>query len=135
VVAIFTTALLAGRSPVINGDGLQTRDYVFVEDVVDAAMRLLHGPLGQYNVGTGRATSVLELSEELGRAVEETQPRREGGPLPRPLHGSAKEGEQRRSCLDSSLAQSRLGWSARVTLAEGLRRTVAFFAERESDYL
>ncbi|MGA7087277.1 MAG: NAD-dependent epimerase/dehydratase family protein [Candidatus Dormiibacterota bacterium] len=135
VVAIFTTALLAGRSPVINGDGLQTRDYVFVDDVVDAAMRLLHGPLGQYNVGTGRATSVLELSEELGRAVAETQRGSEGGPLPRPTHGPAKEGEQRRSCLDCSLAQSRLGWTAGVTLAEGLRRTVAFFAERKRDYL
>jgi UDP-glucose 4-epimerase len=135
VVAIFAAALLAGRSPVINGDGLQTRDYVFVEDVVDASMRLLDGPLGQYNVGTGLATSVVELTEELSRAVAETQPGREAGPLPTPIHGPAKEGEQRRSCLDCSLAQSQLGWNARVTLAEGLRRTVAFFAALEPGYL
>lgn len=135
VVAIFTAALLAGSSPVINGDGLQTRDYVFVEDVVDAAMRLLRGPLGEYNVGTGRATSVVDLTEELSRAVAETRPGKEGSPPPKPIHGPAKEGEQRRSCLDCSRAQSQLGWSARVTLPEGLRRTVAFFAEREPGYL
>jgi len=78
---------------------------------------------------------VLELTEELSRAVAETQRGRMGGPIPQPTHGPAKEGEQRRSCLDCSLAQSRLGWTPRVTLAEGLRRTVAFFAERERDYL
>jgi len=135
VIAIFTAALLAGKSPVINGDGLQTRDYVFVEDVADAAMRLLTGPLGEYNVGTGRATSVVELTEELSRAVAETRPGREASPLPAPVHGPAKEGEQRRSCLDCSLARSQLGWSAGVTLPEGLRRTVAFFAELEPGYL
>ncbi|MGA8206970.1 MAG: NAD-dependent epimerase/dehydratase family protein [Candidatus Dormiibacterota bacterium] len=135
VVAIFTAALLEGRSPVINGDGLQTRDYVFVEDVVDAATRLLHGPLGQYNLGTGRETSVLELTDELGRAVVQTRSGRGGSALPSPIHGPTKEGEQRRSCLDSSLAQSQLGWTATVTLGEGLRRTVAFFAEREPGYL
>jgi UDP-glucose 4-epimerase len=135
VVAIFTTALLAGKSPVINGDGLQTRDYVFVEDLADAAVRLLTGPLGEYNVGTGRATSVVELTEELRRAVAETRPGSEGTLLPKPVHGPAKDGEQRRSCLDCSRAQSQLGWSAQVGLPEGLRRTVAFFAEREPGYL
>jgi UDP-glucose 4-epimerase len=135
VVAIFTASLLAGRAPVINGDGLQTRDYVFVEDVVEAARRLLKGPLGQYNLGTGRGTSVVELTEELGRALVELRPGREGLPLAIPVHGPAKEGEQRRSCLDCSLAESQLGWTARVLLPEGLRRTVAFFAEREPGYL
>jgi UDP-glucose 4-epimerase len=135
VVAIFAAALLAGKRPVINGDGLQTRDYVFVEDVADAAMRLLRGPLGEYNVGTGRATSVVDLTAELSRAVAETLPGGEGTSSREPLHGPAKEGEQRRSCLDCSRAQSQLGWSARVALPEGLRRTVAFFGEREPGYL
>jgi UDP-glucose 4-epimerase len=130
VVAIFTARLLAGERPVINGDGLQTRDYVFVEDVADAAVRLLEGPLGEYNVGTGRATSVVELTEELSRAVAEARPGEKGSRPPAPIHGPAKEGEQRRSCLDCSRAQSQLGWSARMALPEGLRRTVAFFAER-----
>jgi UDP-glucose 4-epimerase len=127
VVAIFTSQLLAGKAPLINGDGLQTRDYVFVEDVVEAALRLLQGPLGQYNVGTGKETSVVALAGELRRAVAER--RREGEPLPEmPVHGPSKSGEQRRSCLDCSLAQSRLDWTARVALPEGLRRTVSFFA-------
>jgi UDP-glucose 4-epimerase len=135
VVAIFTAALLAGESPVINGDGLQTRDYVFVEDVADAAVRLLRGPSGEYNVGTGQATSVVELTSELSRVMAETMPAREGSHVPKPIHGPAREGEQRRSCLDCSRAQSQLGWRARVTLSEGLRRTVSFFAERKSGYL
>ncbi|MFZ0996266.1 MAG: NAD-dependent epimerase/dehydratase family protein [Candidatus Dormiibacterota bacterium] len=135
VVAIFTAALLAGESPVINGDGLQTRDYVFVEDVADAAVRLLRGPSGEYNVGTGQATSVVDLTSELSRVMAETMPAREGSHVPKPIHGPAREGEQRRSCLDCSRAQSQLGWRARVTLSEGLRRTVSFFAERKSGYL
>jgi UDP-glucose 4-epimerase len=127
VVAIFASQLLAGKAPVINGDGLQTRDYVFVEDVVEAALRLLEGPPGQYNVGTGKETSVVTLTGELRRAVAEL--RREGEPEPQePVHGPSKSGEQRRSCLDCSLAQSRLGWTARVSLPEGVRRTVSFFA-------
>ena len=133
VIAIFTSLLLAGQAPVINGDGRQTRDYVFVEDLVDASLRLLQGPVGQYNIGTGRETTVVEVTEELGRAV--TELRGESGPPPAALHGPARAGEQRRSCLDCSLAATRLGWTARVALPEGLRRTVAYFAERGVGYL
>jgi UDP-glucose 4-epimerase len=128
VIAIFTGMLLAGQTPLINGDGLQTRDYVFVGDLVEAALLLLQGPLGPYNIGTGRETSVVEVAEELSRAVAEL-----GGsdqPTSPPRHGPARDGEQRRSCLDCALANSRLGWTAKVGLAEGLRRTVAYFAAR-----
>jgi UDP-glucose 4-epimerase len=133
VIAIFTTSLLAGRAPVINGDGLQTRDYVFVEDLVEGALKLLQGPLGEYNIGTGRETSVVELAAALGQAVSELRPG--GGPPLDPLRGPARDGEQRRSCLDCSLAASRLGWRAKVALPEGLRSTVAYFAERGPGYL
>jgi UDP-glucose 4-epimerase len=127
VIAIFTGMLLAGQTPLINGDGLQTRDYVFVGDLVEAALLLLQGPLGAYNIGTGRETSVVEVAEELSRAVAEL--RGSGQPTAPPRHGPARDGEQRRSCLDCALANSRLGWTAKVGLAEGLRRTVAYFAE------
>jgi UDP-glucose 4-epimerase len=128
VIAIFAGQLLAGRQPVINGDGLQTRDYVFVGDLVEAALLLLTGPLGQYNIGTGRETSVVEVAEELGRAVAELSGG--GQPAAAPIHGPARGGEQRRSCLDCSLARSQLGWTAKVALPEGLRSTVAYFAAR-----
>jgi UDP-glucose 4-epimerase len=118
---------------VINGDGLQTRDYVFVEDLVEGALKLLQGPLGEYNIGTGRETSVVELAAALGQAVSELRPG--GGPPLDPLRGPARDGEQRRSCLDCSLAASRLGWRAKVALPEGLRSTVAYFAERGPGYL
>ncbi|HVB53793.1 MAG TPA: NAD-dependent epimerase/dehydratase family protein [Candidatus Acidoferrales bacterium] len=133
VIAIFTGRLLAGQAPVINGDGQQTRDYVFVEDLVEAALRLIEGPLGAYNIGTGRETSVSKIAEELGRAVSALRP--ESEPPPAPLSGPARDGEQRRSCLDCSLAASQLGWTAKVALPEGLRSTVAHFAERGPDYL
>jgi UDP-glucose 4-epimerase len=133
VIAIFTGQLLADQAPVINGDGLQTRDYVFIEDLVDAALRLLQGPVGEYNIGTGRETSVVTVAEELGRAVSALRPR--NGLAPAPLYGPPRDGEQRRSCLDCSLAGSRLGWTAKVALPEGLRSTVAYFAERGPGYL
>lgn len=128
VIAIFTGMLLAGQTPLINGDGRQTRDYVFVGDLVEAALLLLQGPLGSYNIGTGRETSVVEVAEELSRAVAEL--RGSDQPTSPPRHGPARDGEQRRSRLDCALANSRLGWTAKVGLAEGLRRTVAHFAER-----
>ncbi|MGA7172782.1 MAG: NAD-dependent epimerase/dehydratase family protein [Candidatus Dormiibacterota bacterium] len=133
VVAIFTRLLLAGQAPVINGDGRQTRDYVFVGDLVEAAIRLIQGPLGQYNIGTGQETSVNRLAEELGRAVSELRPG--SGEPPSPRSGPARDGEQQRSCLDCSLAATELGWSPRVALPEGLRRTIADFVERAPDYL
>lgn len=134
VVAIFSTQLLAGRAPVINGDGLQTRDYVFVMDLVEAGVRLLDGRLGRYNVGTGRETSVVELAQLLGQAIAELG-QGGGGLPPEPVHGPGRSGEQRRSCLDCSLIQAQLGWRPEVDLSEGLRRTVAYFAERSRDYL
>ncbi|HEY6538413.1 MAG TPA: GDP-mannose 4,6-dehydratase [Candidatus Dormibacteraeota bacterium] len=128
VVATFADLLLAGQAPVINGDGAQTRDYIYVGDVVAAAVLLLDGPLGRYNLGTGRETSVVELAQELRQVAAELRPG--GEPVPPAKHGPARDGEQRRSCLDSTRAARELGWSAQVPLAEGLRSTVAYFAER-----
>jgi UDP-glucose 4-epimerase len=121
VVAIFLRHLLAGEAPTINGDGLQTRDYVHVSDVVRASLAVVGKPgFSIYNVGTGVETTVLELYEELARAVR--------SPL-RALHGPAKPGEQRRSVVDASRLRHDLGMPAPLSLAEGLARTASWFRE------
>ena len=119
VVAIFCGRAIHGGTPVIYGDGMQTRDYVFVGDVVEAnllaAERRLRGP---FNIGTGRETTVLALLETLsgldGHAAIE--PAR---------HDAARAGEVLRSCLDVSRAERELGWRARTSLEQGLRITLA----------
>jgi UDP-glucose 4-epimerase len=121
VVAIFIEKFLAGQQPRINGDGLQTRDFVFVEDIVAANLLALDYPrAGAFNIGTGRETDILTVYLKLQELM--------GSPLG-PVHGPAKPGEQRRSALDSTLAQTELGWQPRVSLAQGLARTVAAFRE------
>jgi UDP-glucose 4-epimerase len=118
VVAIFTDRLLRGEPCLINGDGLQTRDYTYVGDVADAALLALERPdvAGAINIGTGIETTVVALFEALRDAA---------GGKGEARHGPARPGEQRRSLLDPSRALRVLGWAPKVTLDEGLRRTVA----------
>jgi UDP-glucose 4-epimerase len=118
VVAIFAGALLDGQKVRINGSGEQTRDYVFVEDVVRANMAASEIETdGIFNVGTGVETSVNELYDAICDAVAI---RAEAE------HGPAKAGEQVRSVLDGSKLRKLAGLPEPVTLAEGLRRTVAW---------
>lgn len=119
VVAIFSSDLLGGRAPTIYGDGLQTRDYVFVEDVTDALWRAaLMGGGRYFNIGTGIETTVVGLYERMARIV--------GSPA-RPNHAAARAGEQRRSCLDASAARESLGWQPWTTLDDGLVQTIDWF--------
>lgn len=120
VVAIFCGRLLAGRPPLIYGDGEQTRDYVYVADVV-AAVRAAISKLtsgspgsGLYNVGTGVETSVLELARHLARA---------SGTTLTPEHAPPRKGEISRVSIDPAAAARDLGWSPRVDLADGLAAT------------
>ncbi len=120
VIAIFCGRALAGEDPVIFGDGEQTRDFVYVGDVVDALLTAGEGaPAGPFNVGTGTETSVNELARRLsvvtGRAFV-------------PSYEPARPGEVARSCLDASRAEQELGWRARVSLEDGLRRTLDWAA-------
>lgn len=122
VVAIFTEKMLAGQTPTINGDGEQTRDYVYVADVVNANISAIdHGYSGSFNVGTGVETSVNEL---FGMIKEET------GFSGERVHGPAKAGEQKRSVIDNCLIRAELGWRPNVPLKEGIGRTVEFFKGR-----
>ena len=122
VVAIFLDRLLAGSDCMINGDGLQTRDYVNVADVVAANLAVLGRPgFAIYNVGTGIETDVVTLFRHLATAVGVDRPA---------THGPAKSGEQRRSCITSDRIARELGVRPAVPLADGLRATAAWFAAR-----
>jgi UDP-glucose 4-epimerase len=114
VIAIFLGTLAQGDRPKIFGDGNQTRDYVFVGDVVDATLAAADRHGGVFNVGTGRETSVLELFDAC-RRLAGSDVEAEFAP-PRP-------GELQRSVLDPGLAARELGWQPRRTLEEGLRET------------
>ncbi len=119
VVAIFIKQMLNGEQPIINGNGRQTRDFVFVDDVVEAnlaAMRQESG--GVYNVGTGTETSINELFRVLADLTDSTC---------KEVHGPAKAGEQMRSVIDPSKIKQELSWDHKVELAEGLKQTVDFF--------
>ncbi len=116
VVAIFVGDLLAGRTSTIFGDGSQTRDFVYVEDVTDAFVRAAHRGGGHnLNIGTGVETSVLELFRMLREIIGKDVHPNFAGPRP---------GEQRRSCLDPGRAIRRLGWEPWTPLREGLTRTI-----------
>ena len=119
VVAIFTRRLLSGRPCVINGDGEQTRDYVYVGDVADAVVRALTrtGATGAVNVGTTRETTVNEIYRLLAQAAGVERPAE---------HGPARAGEQRRSALAWDRARGLLDWSPATPLDRGLAATIAW---------
>jgi len=117
VVAIFTSKLLAGETCVINGDGGHTRDYVYVDDVVDAFARAAKRGGGLVlNIGTGVETSNAELYAFAAAAV---------GTSARPRHGPERAGDVRRSALDPDRAGIHLGWKPWTTVREGVERLVA----------
>jgi UDP-glucose 4-epimerase len=124
VVAIFTGKMLLGEPIMINGDGEQTRDYVFVGDCARAnylAVTIDHAP-GIYNIGWGLPTSVNQIFTSLAAITEYNQPAQ---------HGPAKLGETRHIYLDASKARKDLGWAPTSTLEEGLRETVEYFRTSE----
>lgn len=121
VVAIFTQKILNGEQPIINGDGLQTRDYVFVGDVVKANELVLEkGDNRIYNIGTGVETNVNELFAKIVKYTGKTVPEK---------HGPAKPGEQKRSVISSELIFRELGWKPTMPLDEGIRLTVEYFKQ------
>lgn len=122
VVAIFIRKFLSHEQPIINGNGRQTRDFVFVEDVVEANLAATGQEVhGIYNVGTGQEISINDLFRNLVELTNATC---------KEVHGPAKKGEQARSVIDATKIRHELGWDPKVELKEGLHRTVAFFRER-----
>jgi UDP-glucose 4-epimerase len=122
VVAIFSRALLSGRPTKIFGDGTDTRDYVFVDDVVDAFVKAAGEAGGgqRFNIGTGVETSVRQLHSAIAEAAHAPD---------EPEFLPARLGDLRRSSLDFGRAKRVLGWVPRVNLAEGVARTVAYFRQ------
>ena len=119
VVAIFSKKVLAKVQPTIYGDGEQTRDYLYVDDVVDAFVRASDRADGKLlNIGTGIETSVLDLYDLVAAAA---------GYDGRARLQPARPGELRRSALDPSAAATQLGWRPWTTLEEGVTRTVEWF--------
>lgn len=125
VVAIFAQALLKGAPTKVFGDGSNTRDYVFVDDVVDAFVRAAGGGGdGQrFNVGTGVETSDRQLHSAVAAAV--------GAPDDPEFH-PPRLGDLKRSCLNIDRAREVLGWQPQVALADGVARTVAYFRQVKS---
>ena len=120
VVAIFCGKMLDGERPRVFGDGLQTRDYVYVGDVVRAFIAAAWGPAGEtVNIGAGREVTVLDLLAGLGCDLE-------------PQFEPPRTGELQRSALDPSKAERLFGWRAEVPLAEGLSVTYESVAARRA---
>lgn len=124
VVAIFTGKMMAGEQVVINGDGEQTRDYVYVGDCARAnllAATVEHKP-GIYNIGWGLPTSVNDIFSALAKVTGYTHPAQ---------NGPAKVGETRHIYLNAAKAKKDLGWVPTISLEEGLTRTVEYFKVAE----
>jgi len=122
VVAIFANKMLLNEQPVINGDGLQTRDYVFVSDVVQANMLALeYAGSGCFNIGTGIETNVVELFDQVNEFF--------GGKFERKF-GEAKAGEQKRSVLSHGLIKEKMGWAPEYNFKDGMQETLSWFKER-----
>jgi UDP-glucose 4-epimerase len=119
VVAIFSKQMLEGGQPIINGTGKQTRDFVYVDDVVEALLVTLGEDVqGIFNVGTGRETTVNECYSIIKQLTKSSC---------KDLFGAAKKGEQFRSVLDVTSLRERFGWDPQVSLQDGLKMTVEFF--------
>jgi len=126
VVAIFLNRMLEQTAPIINGDGMQTRDYVYVGDIAQANVLALDSEVteGVFHIGTGIETSVNDifrmLNWQFGKVFEET-------------HGPAKSGETMASALTARLAKEKLHWEPKVALAEGLVATATWFKARSRE--
>jgi UDP-glucose 4-epimerase len=118
VIAVFGSAMVAGRPVTFYGDGTAARDYVYVDDVVDAFVRAGEAPLsvtGTYNIGTGRQTTVTDVHRMICAALDEWA---------LPNYAAARTGELQAIALDATKVGEELGWKPVVDVAEGIQRTV-----------
>jgi len=124
VIPLFIDAMLAGRKPVIYGDGLQARDFTYVDNVVRANLLAAEVPgiAGKvYNVACGRSTSLLDLVAALNGLL---------GTRIQPTHAAPRPGDVRDSLAGIARARAELGYAPSVDLMEGLRRCVAYYRSR-----
>jgi len=122
VISIFCENILNDKQPVINGNGQQTRDYVFVADVVEANLLATESSeIGFFNIGTKIETDVNEIYRQVNQFL--------GNKFP-PKHGAERPGEQQTSSLDYSKAKQKLNWTPKAKLEDGLRLTVDWYKEK-----
>ena len=119
VIHRFIAALLEGKPPLIHGDGEQTRDFIYVEDVAEANLRALESNYtGALNIGSGRETSINELYQMICSLI---------GCCPNPLYTAPRPGDVRRSKASVKKAAEKLGWRPRTGLEKGLTRTIKYY--------
>ncbi|MCB1069982.1 MAG: SDR family oxidoreductase [Kiritimatiellae bacterium] len=127
VIPLFIQAILKDQPPTIHGDGLQTRDFTFVEDIIAANLACCTAPEsasgGPYNVAWGNRISVKGLAEEINRLL---------GKSVAPIHTERRAGDVRDSQADASLARNEIGWTPKVSFADGLQRTIDWYRNLES---
>jgi len=124
VVAIFCDKMLEGKQPIINGNGKQTRDFVYVDDVVEASILAMKSKKsGIYNIGTGKETDINTIFRKLKKLTASNCKK---------VHGPAKPGEQKRSCLDYSKAKRELGWRPEYSVERGLEEVVRWFQKHSN---
>lgn len=125
VIALFSAAMLMGRRPTIYGDGLQSRDFTFVANVVHALQRAAEAPNVNgkvFNIGTGRSITLLELVEQLNRLL---------GTKHSAVHGPVRTGDVRHSRADMARARAELSYNPSVTFEEGLKQTVQWYQSQK----
>jgi len=123
VVAIFTDRILRGEAITIQGDGEQTRDFIYISDIVEANLAAIErGDGGIYNIGTGVQTSINQLAQALETAA--------GHPIEK-KNAAPREGDIRDSYFNPDLAMRELNWLPKVSLVEGLQKTIASYRSEE----
>lgn len=125
VVAIFIESMLSGKTPTINGDGKQTRDFVYVTDVVAANVSAISFTGSDiFNIGTGMETSLNTVFQQIGGLTKVKIEEK---------HGPAKKGEQKRSVIDPQKAIKALNWTPKTSLEDGLKRTIEYFCKMKQN--
>lgn len=125
VIAIFCDKILSKGKPVINGDGKQTRDFIFVDDIISAnILGIEKNKSGVFNVGTGKETDVNTVFRKLQKLL---------GSDNKEIHGPEKGGEQKRSCLSFEKAYRELNWTSKYNLEHGLGLTADWFREMKNN--
>jgi len=126
VIAIFCDKMLKNEQTIINGEGEQTRDFIYVDDVVEAALLAVSGEqfpgsfVPVYNIGTAKEISINEIFRKIKELTNSNC---------KEIHGPAKLGEQKRSCLDYSKAKRELNWQPKYSLEQGLKKTIKWFKQ------
>jgi len=116
---IFIKKFLDGNNPIIHGDGLQTRDFVYVKDVVNANLQATDSHFtGILNIGTGKETDIRTIYKLIATCLKSNR---------EAIFGPEKPGEQRRSCISSDRAKKELGWKCLYDITRGLTETVMYF--------